>query len=264
MDIPFSPPGLPIPAGAGLNRCWRSWQGPPRADPRRRGAQPFKPMLDDDVQDRSPQARGSTAHGAAARGHGGPIPAGAGLNRSPSWSTVRGTPDPRRRGAQPPVSISVRAMACRSPQARGSTGIRSEAPQVRGPIPAGAGLNRRRIGESRTVPADPRRRGAQPYQQVRLIGNSVRSPQARGSTALVDRVDLDVGPIPAGAGLNRVIRTCRARMYTDPRRRGAQPIVHFMVPDSRDRSPQARGSTAAAAQCAGPAQPIPAGAGLNR
>src|SRR5690554_3303455 len=93
-------------------------------DPRRRGAQPHLPQDQGESRIRSPQARGSTANGAAERGHHPPIPAGAGLNRLPIVSVSRHSADPRRRGAQPPVFVELASQPLRSPQARGSTGDR--------------------------------------------------------------------------------------------------------------------------------------------
>src|SRR5690554_6081729 len=141
---PHSPVILPIPAGAGLNRlCLLSWRHS-HSDPRRRGAQPATPWGSPNGASRSPQARGSTGNGTAGSELLAPIPAGAGLNRPHASRRSSRATDPRRRGAQPssqPVSNSGRH---RSPQARGSTGDGGVLVLGGAPIPAGAGLNRRR------------------------------------------------------------------------------------------------------------------------
>ena len=91
-----------------------------------------------------------------------------------------------------------------------------------------------------------------------------RSPQARGSTVIVAGIHRGQGPIPAGAGLNRMRNALPVGAEPDPRRRGAQPNgIGWVIADG-DRSPQARGSTEGAHAGADPPQPIPAGAGLNR
>ena len=72
--------------------------------------------------------------------------------------------------------------------------------------------------------ADPRRRGAQPA--VRLLSElrDARSPQARGSTGQPGPESGAGIPIPAGAGLNRPEAFVANSYWSDPRRRGAQPL----------------------------------------
>ncbi len=194
----------PIPAGAGLNRELEGVALDWAADPRRRGAQPETRFQ-----------KGQKPH---------PIPAGAGLNRIPSACLCHWWPDPRRRGAQPSEMGSLQQQIDRSPQARGSTGVEPGLVHAAEPIPAGAGLNRFQPvlhqPHQRPIPAgaglnrwsrhrpgryrtDPRRRGAQPLWALSATTPSVRSPQARGSTAMLMYRDPTAIPIPAGAGLNR-------------------------------------------------------------
>ena len=115
---------------------------------------------------------------------------------------------------------------------------------MKSPIPAGAGLNRETSRPARRGCPDPRRRGAQPCQEPKLVPLPDRSPQARGSTGRRRRARPEPHPIPAGAGLNRKWTPSRFSTSADPRRRGAQP--NPPVPGVREpcRSPQARGSTA--------------------
>ena len=155
------------------------------------------------VDARSPQARGSTVFNDYWINRTSPIPAGAGLNRRFVCRKSAATTDPRRRGAQPPPAAYALGALSRSPQARGSTGDELKTCMGWEPIPAGAGLNRERRGMVVTLLSDPRRRGAQPMSQSRLSELTGRSPQARGSTDAAVAVDRQVGPIPAGAGLNR-------------------------------------------------------------
>ena len=102
LAAPVVPP-LPIPACAGLNRsapfpgcCWPS-------DPRMRGAQPFLSIRIGPQPRRSPHARGSTGPFCRCPGRCAPIPACAGLNRRSTLGANGGKPDPRMRGAQPPI-----------------------------------------------------------------------------------------------------------------------------------------------------------------
>ena len=96
-------------------------------------------------------------------------------------------------------------MLRRSPQARGSTGMSIGDRVRRAPIPAGAGLNRPPAWCFVASRSDPRRRGAQPLALEQANRYATRSPQARGSTALVGVWDGLGIPIPAGAGLNRLV-----------------------------------------------------------
>ena len=213
---------------------------------------------------RSPQARGSTGPSGAYVRLRRPIPAGAGLNRTPPARRTAGGTDPRRRGAQPSTRKASCTMVARSPQARGSTVLTQRMTPARVPIPAGAGLNRQRNAAMMPAKTDPRRRGAQPRSPWPGTTATSRSPQARGSTGPRWRLPGLYRPIPAGAGLNRAPISRDRAGRADPRRRGAQPLGD---PDSifeKIRSPQARGSTDADADQLGAALPIPAGAGLNR
>ncbi len=255
---------LPIPAGAGLNRCRRSSRSPGWSDPRRRGAQPGRPLEIDTEVARSPQARGSTDEPLRAHAKLFPIPAGAGLNRYGERSGRWSRPDPRRRGAQPFRGSRPVAFHSRSPQARGSTGSTSAARGQASPIPAGAGLNPIAGRDNALNLPDPRRRGAQPRSSPVPTIPTARSPQARGSTELAEHDMPEVYPIPAGAGLNRTTRIANTPALPDPRRRGAQPISLLPERERDARSPQARGSTGDPGRLLQRVCPIPAGAGLNR
>ena len=259
------PAGLrPIPAGAGLNRSCRRARSSWRPDPRRRGAQPSSGLLSMVGSNRSPQARGSTGRTMGQVRSLAPIPAGAGLNRMLWRISAASTSDPRRRGAQPALRKVFGDMEPRSPQARGSTGVIAQARDCDAPIPAGAGLNRTGPATAATRPPDPRRRGAQPYPRLERADLWLRSPQARGSTALGPTSTMGERPIPAGAGLNRADMACDGVHRPDPRRRGAQPQTAPRPCRCPPRSPQARGSTADHLGLSAGAGPIPAGAGLNR
>ena len=154
--------------------------------------------------------------------------------------------------------------ARRSPQARGSTGRGATIDLFGTPIPAGAGLNRPPAAAARAGTADPRRRGAQPAQEIVTGAFEARSPQARGSTVNGGTHGLDDRPIPAGAGLDRWPPLRQSCPGTDPRRRGAQPTCVDVTVLLAHRSPQARGSTAHDGEHQAGHGPIPAGAGLNR
>ena len=193
-----------------------------------------------------------------------PIPAGAGLNRCRPGLQRSPRADPRRRGAQPPSSPSMPSRSARSPQARGSTVRCPHWLLDSRPIPAGAGLNRMANGPHKPLPPDPRRRGAQPVAAIIEQAMWDRSPQARGSTASHGATESRLRPIPAGAGLNRDEPEGQHSLSSDPRRRGAQPVIGYCVEPPLGRSPQARGSTGAMSASATPIRPIPAGAGLNR
>ncbi len=193
-----------------------------------------------------------------------PIPAGAGLNRWQDVRTLVWLADPRRRGAQPVDETILNKLPYRSPQARGSTVLIGGERGLDAPIPAGAGLNRVSFCCLIRDRPDPRRRGAQPCERVIRMSSPARSPQARGSTVVVVDLRLAQRPIPAGAGLNRSLKSSSMRTSSDPRRRGAQPAGEKTSMTNARRSPQARGSTGASADQDAVLQPIPAGAGLNR
>jgi len=71
-------------------------------------------------------------------------------------------------------------------------------------------------------------------------------------------------PFPAGAGINRTLPLLQWRRRSVPRRRGDQPIRRSARARNRNRSPQARGSTAPAGAGRTTRRPFPAGAGINR
>ncbi len=133
----------PVPAGAGLNRHRPAYRRHPATGPRRRGAQPAEQAATEAYCHRSPQARGSTGARRHVEGDGGPVPAGAGLNRTLAHRGDRKPPGPRRRGAQPHRCCLRPRRRHRSPQARGSTAHHPRALPGERPVPAGAGLNRR-------------------------------------------------------------------------------------------------------------------------
>ncbi len=213
-----------------------------------------------------------------------PVPAGAGLNRTPTAWTTGSSTGPRRRGAQPIELRRLLGRHHRSPQARGSTVLGGISDSIEQPVPAGAGLNRGRGAIWKWPGTGPRRRGAQPrrdslspfcdIRSPQARGSTVplaagrhpahRSPQARGSTARAGGADARWPPVPAGAGLNRRFRLVRRDRRPGPRRRGAQPAMSCSFTTRISRSPQARGSTARQVLLPERALPVPAGAGLNR
>ncbi len=178
---------VPVPAGAGLNRTSSPSGVTARSGPRRRGAQPITEIKKILFGFRSPQARGSTATLRPNVAGFTPVPAGAGLNQDGLRRFSEAYTGPRRRGAQPSAAWKRRWASPRSPQARGSTAWAAGPLSVQDPVPAGAGLNRSPSPAPRPSRTGPRRRGAQPPCPAAPCRRSARSPQARGSTALVER-----------------------------------------------------------------------------
>jgi len=149
----------PIPAGAG-----KPYRGPPRptplrADPRGRGETAALPSVTSRTAGRSPRARGNRATRLPRDDRHGPILAGAGKPPGMEATPPLATADPRGRGETCARGLPLREGDGRSPRARGNPRIAHDAPEVLGPIPAGAGKPplRRRSGGRRT--ADPRGRG---------------------------------------------------------------------------------------------------------
>ncbi len=193
-----------------------------------------------------------------------PIPACAGLNRVIDRGIIREIADPRMRGAQPPHTSCANADHCRSPHARGSTGVTAHVGGIEFPIPACAGLNRSPCPINHAEPTDPRMRGAQPRHAPASSQHRIRSPHARGSTVSAGDQVVLASPIPACAGLNRVPETLNNLGMSDPRMRGAQPPELNIRHAFERRSPHARGSTGKWPPHIKQWVPIPACAGLNR
>mgnify|MGYP001487898256 CR=1 FL=1 len=252
-----------FPAGAGINRCSASANQRTSGVPRRRGDQPHQRGVSVPQEGRSPQARGSTAHRTRYKPAHAAFPAGAGINRACWHLPARAAGVPRRRGDQPSTEQQLSTVEERSPQARGSTGCESARVPLACAFPAGAGINRADRKAQATGCGVPRRRGDQP---VALQGATIaagRSPQARGSTGVLQLRRQGVDAFPAGAGINRSRLIWRWISTCVPRRRGDQPRLatsHRLV---LARSPQARGSTVGLRHAGLVNGAFPAGAGIN-
>ncbi len=92
----------------------------------------------------------------------------------------------------------------------------------------------------------------------------MRSPPARGSTALPPLALGMNAAFPARAGINRSSESCCWSWPCVPRPRGDQPPASSMRTAMRWRSPPARGSTAGCIRRASCRHAFPARAGINR
>ena len=140
-------------------------------------------------------------HGSVARS--GIIPAHAGLTRCQESSSGRNQDHPRACGAHRLLRILRRACLGSSPRMRGSHTAIVVVELLDGIIPAHAGLT---VGTRRwlTFMGDhPRACGAHLEESFKIRGRQGSSPRMRGSPPVDVQQSLDVGIIPAHAGLTR-------------------------------------------------------------
>ena len=150
-----------------------------------------------------------------------------------------------------------------SPRVRGSQPLAFMWHRQYGIIPAGAGLTEvARLAEWRRRD-HPRGCGAHvsmPSNASSVVGSS---PRVRGSRAAEDTIAIEVGIIPAGAGLTSPSVPSDAVPRDHPRGCGAHSRFRprrFLAPGS---SPRVRGSLQGLRQIQGSPGIIPAGAGLT-
>ncbi len=151
-----------------------------------------------------------------------------------------------------------------SPRARGNLHLRLAAPDMQGPIPAGAGEPPARTSDGAGFTAYPRGRGGTRSRPDRSNPARGLSPRARGNPGEVDGDERPMRPIPAGAG-EPTTRCCHAaRRWAYPRGRGGTAGERLPFVGLKGLSPRARGNRRHDLHPAPHFRPIPAGAGEPR
>ena len=211
---------------------------------------------------RSPPTRGSVVVVAGPDADVAPLPAHAGVSRRRCGRVRRTRSAPRPRGGQsghPPAAAgSVAAprprggqsfdrCGCsdpqrRSPPTRGSVDRATLPTLPATPLPAHAGVSRRRCPAGIVCVTAPRPRGGQSPWVWPASASSGRSPPTRGSVETAAVEATTPRPLPAHAGVSRsrfVARCCRTPA---PRPRGGQSVGVFDRRVPCARSPPTRGS----------------------
>ena len=210
-----------IPAGAGQTRCRSPASSLVRAHPRRCGADLLSSGTATADQGSSPQVRGRRGARDGDLSGRGLIPAGAGQTFPDRPGTCSPWAHPRRCGADRCLHVVDSPCRGSSPQVRGRLQSKSNAFQILGLIPAGAGQTLV-LGCSGLVQgAHPRRCGADDLVNdggAKFMGSS---PQVRGRLEVKGAYYHRHGLMPAGAGQTAEMFSERALKRAHPRRCGA-------------------------------------------
>ena len=174
--------------------------GQRQVDPRSRGGNLSHQVLDVGVAGRSPLARGKRAEPNALASLDGSIPARAGETNIQLWCAVPCRVDPRSRGGNASMSLSVVPFGGRSPLARGKPENDASRPRLPGSIPARAGETSRTIAICCVSRVDPRSRGGNLAHAPAGAERMGRSPLARGKHEIQTSMGPKIGSIPARAG----------------------------------------------------------------
>ena len=257
-----APPGI-IPAHAGLTLIKRGDLDKMRDHPRACGA--HMPFTQDilSAAGSSPRMRGSHGFCDADVRVMGIIPAHAGLTRKKKALKYGDRDHPRACGAHDDFALHCNTESGSSPRMRGSPGMPEDENEKGGIIPAHAGLTASLLG-SRLPPGDhPRACGAHGKRRGGHTAGRGSSPRMRGSRSLFMVKNMQLGIIPAHAGLTLVNELIPHRYRDHPRACGA----HLPGP-SRERpgagsSPRMRGSPPKSTHPPLSSRIIPAHAGLT-
>ncbi len=234
---------IPACAGQPANAYWLGLLT--RVDPRVRGAAAVSVAPTPKVPGRSPRARGSPHHHAAAAADPGSIPACAGQPLARPSAAPSTWVDPRVRGAASRRPRPRHTRAGRSPRARGSLDLGVGVVTEQRSIPACAGQPRQLLLVGGNYRVDPRVRGAATGRCSRWSAGGGRSPRARGSLQELDPPGEGHRSIPACAGQPSATPLPRSGARVDPRVRGAAAKVVLTRGRCSGRSPRARGSPVA-------------------
>ena len=211
----------------------------------------------------------------------GPIPAGAGKPGAEHRAAACPRAYPRWRGGTTGGAKGTYSQMGLSPLARGNPAWPSTAFTGIGPIPAGAGEPAMEFFLMAFFWAYPCWRGGTVPMTLSNAAHLGLSPLARGNLHDGSIADLELGPIPAGAGEPRPVPIGQPNDWAYPRWRGgtqchgiATVTWYGLSPLARGNpwlvsnvgwllglSPLARGNLIPAHSQPFPAGPIPAGAG---
>ncbi len=131
-------------------------------------------------------------------------------------------------------------------------------------FPASAGMDRRRVDQSRNVDRVPRKRGDGPLNNASGNLPTLCSPQARGWTAILKYLTQVGAVFPASAGMDRDRPAYRLGDSNVPRKRGDGPTRSATRWTAGLCSPQARGWTVSVLLNGGRDIVFPASAGMDR
>ena len=231
-----------IPAGAGLtfphtSRCECAWDHPRGCGAHTTSFSALVASLGS-----SPRVRGSRKFPPFLLNCRGIIPAGAGLTATLTHSRYPRRDHPRGCGAHSCLKRAYGIFAGSSPRVRGSRLQRLEALLRNGIIPAGAGLTKDDGIRFSAIRDHPRGCGAHYTGEILQGSNSGSSPQVRGSQTIVKRVSVQLGIIPAGAGLTDLPNKEDIKQRDHPRGCGAHKITIDDVYVVWGSSPRVRGS----------------------
>ena len=146
---------------------------------------------------------------------------------------------------------------------RGSPSRILAATRSAGIIPAGAGLTLCRQPQYEPVRDHPRGCGAHILYESLIVYGLGSSPRVRGSLFKFVNIALDIGIIPAGAGLTESALGVIDAARDHPRGCGAHPVVANVPPCGQGSSPRVRGSRRVGCCPIWIPGIIPAGAGLT-
>ena len=252
-----------IPAHAGLTLTKVARILDLRDHPRACGAHPLLTTSSTVSRGSSPRMRGSHGFCDADVRVMGIIPAHAGLTRKKKALKYGDRDHPRACGAHDDFALHCNTESGSSPRMRGSPGMPEDENEKGGIIPAHAGLTASLLG-SRLPPGDhPRACGAHGKRRGGHTAGRGSSPRMRGSRSLFMVKNMQLGIIPAHAGLTLVNELIPHRYRDHPRACGA----HLPGP-SRERpgagsSPRMRGSPPKSTHPPLSSRIIPAHAGLT-
>ena len=190
-----------IPAHAGLTyRIYRT-KNLQRDHPRACGAHVTVPLSFSMPKGSSPRMRGSHTLIPITTNPYGIIPAHAGLTGRRSTSSRSMGDHPRACGAHCEMKLTEKQRRGSSPRMRGSHSPRRDVRRGLGIIPAHAGLTFCHAGANTGRRDHPRACGAHSPGRKAIRASAGSSPRMRGSRLLLLHCKLNLGIIPAHAGL---------------------------------------------------------------
>ncbi len=193
----------------------------------------------------------------------GIIPAHAGLTQRQAAGQHDQRDHPRACGAHINVTLRSDAAEGSSPRMRGSPVMVLCMQLLTGIIPAHAGLTPAWRTFSAMIRDHPRACGAHlAFSRLQHM-TAGSSPRMRGSLVSIGDACVDVGIIPAHAGLTYTVRHCSIRCRDHPRACGAHGRLASLPPSRRGSSPRMRGSPSMLPALPAAAGIIPAHAGLT-
>ena len=193
-----------IPAHAGLTEAVQRREEELRDHPRACGAHVRRRAVEFRGRGSSPRMRGSLDIYTALNEMKGIIPAHAGLTTAGHAQGCHGRDHPRACGAHPAGEAHCRNALGSSPRMRGSPALTASSVRRTGIIPAHAGLTSTHRPQCHGCRDHPRACGAHKKHEIRKNAYKGSSPRMRGSlNRAVDEL-IDIGIIPAHAGLTSI------------------------------------------------------------